>query len=234
MKTFLSSCLLILLVATAQSGPSATFDRSTTEIDTTRSWYAAREFNVQLWATYAFTANDYRQDHIDRDRYLRIDHAWGGGLDAKFFVNRYVGLGLEGYAASRTASFPYVAYFAPVGVSYPTLRDTSAVGAGLATFTLRCPIGASRFAPYAFVGGGFITGGGQHLQFEPIVGYAPGTNPFRAYTDYAETKAVGQVGGGLEIRLTRHLGLINDFSWNIVDGRVNNFGMARSGFNLTF
>jgi hypothetical protein len=165
---------------------------------------------------------------------LRADHAWGGGVDAKFFINRYVGLGLEGYAASRTASFPYVAYFAPAGVSYPTLRDTSAVGAGLATFTLRCPIGASRFAPYAFLGGGFITGGGQRLQFE-FIGYgAAGTNPFRAYTDYAETKGVGQVGGGLEIRLTRHLGLITDFSWNVVDGRLNNFGMARSGLNLTF
>jgi hypothetical protein len=48
------------------------------------------------------------------------------------------------------------------------------------------------------------------------------------------TKAIGQFGGGLEIRVTPHIGLINDFSWNVIDGRNNNFGMARSGINFAF
>ena len=164
MKTLFSGfTLLILLVATARSGTSETFDKSVTETDTTRSWYAAREFNIQLWGTYAFTANDYRQNSLDRDRYLRADHAWGGGLGAKYFVNRYVGVGLEGYAASLTASFPYIASYPGVDIAYLTLKDTRTIGAGLATITLRCPIGASRFAPYAILGGGFIAGGGQRL-----------------------------------------------------------------------
>jgi hypothetical protein len=235
MKTFLSGFfILILLVTTARSGTSETFDKGVA--DTTRSWYAAREFNVQLWGTYAFTANDYRQNSPDRDRYLRADHAWGGGLGAKYFVNRYLGVGLEGYAASLTASFPYLATYPGVDIAYLTLKDTRTIGAGLATITLRYPIGASRFAPYALLGGGFIAGGGQVLQFE-FLGYAgrpPGTNPYRAYADYTETRAIGQFGGGLEIRLTRHVGLINDFTWNVVDGRNNNFGMARSGLNFAF
>jgi hypothetical protein len=236
MKTFFSGLsLLMLLVATARSGTSETFDKSVTETETTRSWYAAREFNVQLWGTYAFTANDYRQDSPERDRYLRSDHAWGGGVDAKYFFSRYVAVGVEGYAVSSTATFPYLAQFGPL-TTYPALRDTRTIGAGLATITLRCPIGASRFAPYAVLGGGFIAGGGQQLQFE-FLGYAgrpPGSNPYRAYTDFAETRAIGQFCGGLEIRLTRHLGLINDFIWNVVDGRDNNFGMARTGINLAF
>jgi len=237
MKSFLSAVsLLVLFVANTRAGQSETFEKGLAETATTQSWYAAREFNIHLWGTYLFTANEYRQDTIERDRYLRADHAWGGGLDAKYFFNRYVGIGLEGYVASRTASFPYVAYYPAVGITYPTLKDTSAVGAGLATITLRCPIGSSRFAPYAFVGGGLIAGGGQLLQFEYLGpgGYPPGTSPYRAYTDFAETKAIGQFGGGLEIRLTRHVGLINDFTWNAVEGRNNNFGMARSGINFAF
>ena len=231
MKKLLACLSLVMLVAvTARSGPSETLDKGVT--DTTHSWYAAREFNVQLWGTYAFTANEYHQD-----RYLKADHAWGGGLDAKYFFNRYVAAGLEGYAVSRTTSFPYVAFYSPaVGITYPTLKDTRTIGAGLATITLRCPIGASRFAPYAVLGGGFISGGGQRLQFE-FLGFAgrpPGTNPYRAYADGGETKAIGQFGGGLEIRLTRHIGLINDFTWTVVDGRDNNFGMARTGINLAF
>jgi hypothetical protein len=237
MKTFLSGLsLLIFLVATARGGASETFDKGVTETDTTRSWYAAREFNVQLWGTYAFTANDYRQNQPMKDRYLEADHAWGGGLDAKYFFNRYVAVGLEGYAVSRTTSFPYVSYFAPVGTTYPTLRDTPTIGAGLATITVRYPIGASRFAPYAFAGGGFIAGGAQNLRFEfvDLRGTPPGTNPIRAFVDGSETEALGQFGAGLEIRITPHVGLINDFSWNVVEGRNNNFGMARSGINLAF
>jgi hypothetical protein len=50
----------------------------------------------------------------------------------------------------------------------------------------------------------------------------------------ARTKAVGQFGGGLEVRLTPHIGIINDFTWNVIDGRDNNFGMARTGINFAF
>ena len=50
----------------------------------------------------------------------------------------------------------------------------------------------------------------------------------------SKTKAVGQVGGGFEVRFTPHVGLLNDFSWNIVSGSNNNFGMARTGINFAF
>ncbi len=56
-------------------------------------WYADREFNVSLWGTYVFTGNNW----VD-DRYIEADHAWGGGVDFKYFFMRYVGVGIEGWA----------------------------------------------------------------------------------------------------------------------------------------
>jgi len=44
----------------------------------------------------------------------------------------------------------------------------------------------------------------------------------------------GSVGGGLEVRVNPHMGWMTDFSWNIVSGSKNNFGLARSGINLAF
>jgi hypothetical protein len=45
---------------------------------------------------------------------------------------------------------------------------------------------------------------------------------------------VGQFGGGFEERLAPAIGLMNDFSWNVVAGPKNNFGMVRSGITIAF
>src|SRR5438067_13732646 len=55
-------------------------------------WYRDTEWNVSLWGTYALTGNSWRND-----TYLGVDHAWGGGIDAKYFFRRYFGIGVEGY-----------------------------------------------------------------------------------------------------------------------------------------
>ena len=47
-------------------------------------------------------------------------------------------------------------------------------------------------------------------------------------------EATGQVGSGLEIRLTRHVGIMTDFAWNMLSGPDNNFGMARAGVTLSY
>ena len=49
-----------------------------------------------------------------------------------------------------------------------------------------------------------------------------------------EGKAIGQFGGGLEIRVTPHIGWMADFSWCVLDGPDNNFGMVRTGLNFSF
>jgi Outer membrane protein beta-barrel domain len=194
-------------------------------------WYADREFNVGLWGTYVFTGNEWQND-----RYLEADHAWGGGLDLKYFFMRYIGVGIEGWAVEdRQAREQVFADFSD-GIFQRDFKNTSKVaGSVLGTLTLRYPFHCSRFSPYIFGGGGAIFGGGQRP--ENVLVAEPGEGfdivQTRGHTE-SETKAIGQVGGGLEIRITPHIGWISDFSWNFVDGPQNNFGMARTGVNFAF
>jgi len=183
-------------------------------------WYADRELNISLWGTYAFTGNDARDD-----RYLDGDHAWGGGVDAKYFFHRYFGIGIEGWAVDARRGFIRDNDGDPI--TFPNSgNEHRAVGAVLGTLTLRYPFHCSRFSPYIFGGGGAIFGGGERRSFDES------DDDF--VNDSTRTEAIGQVGGGLEIRFTPHIGWINDFSWNFVDGPNNNFGMVRSGINFAF
>ena len=62
-------------------------------------WSADNEFNVGLWGTYVFTGNNWQND-----RYIEADHAWGGGIDLKYFFHRYFGVGIEGWAVDARQS----------------------------------------------------------------------------------------------------------------------------------
>jgi hypothetical protein len=204
-------------------------------------YYGDTEFNVNLWGTYAFTGTEsngvgapdffFRENH--GDRYLETDHAWGGGGDIKYFWHKYFGFGVEGFAldAKRTrfdfSGFPGGGEGG--GFLFTKTDDRRAIGAVLGTFTLRYPIGCSRFAPYAWAGGGAIFGGGERDRVVPVGGGA-----FDTVHSDGEGKAIGQFGGGFEVRITRHIGWTNDFSWNVVDGGRNNFGMVRTGLNFAF
>jgi hypothetical protein len=116
-----------------------------------------------------------------------------------------------------------------------TTQQWWAIGAVLGTLTLRYPISCTRFAPYIFGGAGGIFGGGQKQVNERFVEPGEGFDivATTSHTD-AETRAIGQVGGGMEIRITPHIGWVSDFSWNFVDGPKNNFGMVRTGVNFAF
>jgi hypothetical protein len=206
-------------------------------------WYGDNEWNVSLWGTYAFTGTeshdvgvgDFVLGDIGGDRYLETDHAWGGGGDVKYFWHKYFGFGVEGFVldAKRTRfdfDFPTAN---PKGFLFTKSDDRRAIGAVLGTFTLRYPIGCSRFAPYAWAGGGVIFGGGEK---DRVVVTAIPDDGFSATTTHSdgEGRALGQFGGGFEVRITRHIGWMNDFSWNVVDGSHNNFGMVRSGLTFAF
>ncbi len=197
-------------------------------------WYADREFNVSLWGTYVFTGNEWQND-----RYLEADHAWGGGGDIKYFFMRYIGVGVEGWAASarrRVLNFDEIENGSETFFARSS-NESRAVGAVLGTLTLRYPFHCSRFSPYIFGGGGAIFGGGERDTFSDIEADVdiPGeAQDLKNFHSEGETKAIGQVGGGLEIRLTPHIGWISDFSWNFIDGPQNNFGMVRTGVNFAF
>src|SRR5437667_9649990 len=209
-------------------------------------WYADNEWDVSVWGTYVFTDTSGTDEFtlfnhsifstvdvdigpsFSRDRYLETDHAWGGGIDLKYFWHRYFGFGLEGFVVDAKRNG---ADFEAVFLSFSNktkIEDHRAIGAFLGTFTLRYPFHCSRFSPYVWAGGGAILNGGE----SDIVMIDSGT--VTTETSNRETEAIGQFGGGLEVRFTRHIGWLNDFSWNVVNGPHNNFGMARSGLNFSF
>jgi hypothetical protein len=224
-KLVLSLIGAIALTAAAHAGSDSYGgkDKVVQQTAPVCDWYADREWNVSVWGTYAFTGTEYRED-----RYLGVDHAWGGGIDAKYFFARYFGLGIEGYGLALNENRG-IRVFAGRAITDDSDRR-GAAGAVLGTFTLRYPISCSRFAPYAFAGGGAIFGGGGR---EDIV-LDNNDEIVRVRHDDTSSKLIGQFGGGFEVRLTPHIGLINDFSWNVVDGSKNNFGMARTGVNFSF
>ena len=219
-KLALSLCALVALGPAAFAG-TETYSKAVVPPPCPQ-WYADNELNLSLSGVYALTGSDWRED-----TYLAVDHAWGGAVDAKYFMHRYFGFGVQGFivrANTREIGDNGVTRFAL------TDEDTHAVGGVLGTFTLRFPIGCSRFAPYVWVGGGGIWGGGRNSDFflDPNLGVV------RREFDESDGKAGGQFGGGFEVRFTPSIGLLNDFSWNVVSGSNNNFGMARTGLNFAF
>jgi len=195
-------------------------------------WYANNEFNVSLWGTYMFTGTEWIND-----RYIEADHAWGGGGDIKYFFMRYFGVGIEGWAASANQARQSIFQdFSDDVFLSRTGRSSNTIGAVLGTLTLRYPIRCTRFSPYIFGGGGAIFGGGQRTSLVRTADVEEGESGDQIVTRRtgSETEAIGQIGGGLEIRFTPHIGWVSDFSWNFVDGPNNNFGMVRTGVNFAF
>jgi hypothetical protein len=214
-------------------------------------WYGDREWNVNLWGTYAFTNTEFAPNPslIDivqstseggpvlgtYDRYIGGDHAWGGGGDVKYFFCRYVGVGVEGFAldAHKPGYDIFEDQAVPILIKQ-RINHNHTIGSVLGTFTLRYPVPCTRFAPYAWAGVGAIFGGGEretlHTQGPPDAFLV------NAQTEHfgAETKVLGQFGAGLEIRFARHVGWTNDLSFGVIDGPRNNFGMVRSGLNFAF
>ena len=202
-------------------------------------WYADNEWNVSIWGTYVFTQNGGESAPAQgitlwtADRYLGADDAWGGGGDLKYFFHRYFGVGIEAYGLAVHRDAPKLSLPSGTDGKLITLHDEDkGVGSVLGTFTLRYPI--DRFAPYVFAGGGVIFGGGdvQHLEFNGVQGN--GQDYFEVYRGGNSTEFLGQFGAGLEVRFTRHIGVMSDFSWNVVNGPRNNFGMVRSGVTFAF
>jgi hypothetical protein len=151
---------------------------------------------------------------VSKNQLFARDNTWGGGVDAKYFWSKYFGAGIEGVGLAAKTNF---------------------AGGGLATLTVRYPFG--RFAPYAFGGVGFIDGGATLYQFfneknvSGIVGpvgdrrdgFVTNEQEFLTTDPVSNNhiRGLGQLGLGLEFRVTCHIGLMADFSWNFVFGETN-------------
>ena len=141
---------------------------------------------------------------ISNNELFARDDTWGGGVDLKYFWSRYFGFGLEGLGLAAKTNF---------------------VGGGLVTLTGRYPFG--RFAPYVTGGIGFIDGGATLYEFFNEKNTADGLNNVIREREYFTVdpvsndhlRALGQIGAGLEFRMTCHIGLMADFTWNFVFGQ---------------
>ena len=214
-------------------------------------WYGDREWNLNLFGTYAFTNTEFAPNPslVDivqstseggpvlgtYDRYIGGDHAWGGGGDIKYFFCRYAGVGVEGFVldGSKPGFDIFEDQSVPVFV-HKRINHNHTIGTVLGTLTLRYPIPCTRLAPYAWAGVGAIFGGGERDQLHTQG--PPDAFAVNAQTEHfgAETKLLGQFGAGVEFRFARNFGWTNDLSFGVIDGPRNNFGMFRSGVNFAF
>jgi hypothetical protein len=149
---------------------------------------------------------------VSKNQLFGRDDTWGGGVDVKYFWSKYFGVGIEGIGLAAKTNF---------------------AGGGLVTLTGRYPFG--RFAPYITGGIGFIDGGATLYEFfneKNVIGTVGPENDRRAgfvtneheflTTDPVHNnhvRALGQIGAGLEFRVTCHIGLMADFTWNFVFGQ---------------
>jgi len=145
---------------------------------------------------------------VSKDQLIGRDNTFGGGVDLKYFWSKFFGAGIEGIGIASKTNF---------------------AGAELATLTLRYPWG--RFAPYGWGGIGAVEGGAalyhffneRHEYVGGVVNTAAVNGGEREFwTDDPvsnhHTRGIGQLGIGLEYRVTCHVGLMADFSWNFVFG----------------
>src|ERR1700746_3205971 len=121
------------------------------------------------------------------------EHGWGGGLDVAYFPWLYGGFRFQGSALS--------------------ISDADQT-AGLVTYdaVLRYPLDLVvpnfHLAPYAFGGVGGLLGG--------LDDYSR-TDNLRT-----DSRVLGNAGGGLEYRLTPHVGIFSEAGYNFIDGPENN------------
>jgi hypothetical protein len=221
----------------AYAGPEIFSAKEVSPAPTTPpAWYRDNEWNVSAWFAYAFPETDDDRNSLGDtfstnpgsgtyDRFLADNHSFGGGAEVKYFFHRYFGIGIEGFALAADGTSYTVENFG--ATSAFAARDEHVVSGALGTFTVRYPIGQTRFAPYVWMGGGGAFGGHNETAV-----YAGGS--LERIDHHVESREMGQLGGGFEVRITPHIGLLSDFSWNVVDGAHNNFGMVRTGINISF
>src|SRR5205814_6411319 len=75
-KLTLSLCAAVAMATAAYAGETYSKESKSVTPPPCPQWYADNEFNVTLSGAYVWTGNDWRDD-----RYLAIDHGWGGAID---------------------------------------------------------------------------------------------------------------------------------------------------------
>lgn len=141
---------------------------------------------------------------------------WGFGMGASYFFLRYVGIGVEQDIFGRTdggfrrGDFGYIRW------------------ATIGNLFLRYPIDAWRIAPYAMLGGGAMYGSTPDATINAGAG--------RKASYRLSGQGFGHVGGGLDFRLTRNVGVFSDlrYVFSGVSGLPENQMLWRFGVRMAF
>jgi hypothetical protein len=158
------------LTQTALSGPEAISSKEMkqTAVQQPECFYRDNELNISAFGAYAFSGTGYDRPDIEDvddlniigtyDRFLG-DDTWGGGLEVKYFFRRYFGIGIEGFGLAGNGDHAVLDHGTQARFEEAYFSEDHFIGGVVGTFTLRYPIGCSRFAPYAWAGGGGVFGG---------------------------------------------------------------------------
>lgn len=195
---------LTTTLSAVQAGPVESSSKETQQSATVQQ--SDDWYRDREWNIDLFGAYAFTGTPYRNDQYLDADHAWGGGLAANYFFTRYLGAGVAGYA----------------------LAAEDVIGQTSGNLIFRYPIPGTRVAPYGFAGGGLLFNGSRA---EDLVDR--GRN-LTTVVRRSDVEGVGQFGAGFEVRVTPNIGVINDFSWNVVNGAHNNFGTVRTGLRFAF
>ena len=160
--------------------------------------------------------------------------AWGGGLGVNYFFMKYVGLGLEQSVFGRNSGGQVINSNGTraVDANNNIRKDYADYGytrwQTAANLILRYPICSWNLAPYLLVGGGAQYGNVPNISLTPI------NMPNRTYKMAGQ--GFGNVGGGLEYRITQNIGVFSDlrYIFSNVNGLANNQMQWRYGVRFAF
>jgi hypothetical protein len=171
------------------------------------SYYRANELDLGAFATYDASFNHNRR--------AIGDHAWGGGLGLSYFPWLYAGFRIQGSVVN-------------------TIPGDNTSGQVDGDFILRYPLDLLypniHLAPYAYAGiGGLFSENGGFEEFNRNA-----VEFRRGHHHHDHDSVLGNFGGGLEYRFTRHIGIFSEVGYEVVDGPKNNFMQVNVGLKYAF
>jgi hypothetical protein len=210
-------------------------------------YFRANEFDIGAFGTYATGVGNAAGDL----------HGWGGGIDLTYwFPWKYAGVRFQGAGldisgnGGQSHEVTLVQGFAPVSVQGGGGRS---VAAGVLTgdFMLRLPLDdfwpGVHLAPYFFAGlGGIILGNnneGHSVSETFAVTNAAGETRDVTFTgrrvnslrnNIGDDRVLAHFGGGLEYRITPHIGIFGEAGYDLVNGASNDFIQTNFGLRYAF
>lgn len=145
--------------------------------------------------------------------------AWGGGVGITGLLSRHIGLNIDQSILGRAPASQEMK-----NADFGYLRHQTSAG-----LVLRYPINKLRVAPYGIVGGG-----AQYGSYPRETIYPRGSGGSTMLS--LAGQGFGQLGGGVEWRVARKVGIFSDLRWMYsgVSGLPNNQMQFRYGLRIAF